>query len=639
MSASDPSLYWLFNNSVRPRCANSDLRSATDAVYYRSIGLILDVVQAVMPVPTWYFNQVKDLLTSERPFSMEFEEEIISGVTHRGVFMGDHGSKTVLTLSGLAALAKMPLPRLSRLVGDDHHTTSPDADRCMGVYVEKMTNLGYIISDDDTYVSNEGYFTEESFRIPLSNTDTTEVFTFRKTKSTPPYHDFPKVKILSDQGTDMGAFSDKIVGKIQLLGKRMGYASGTFTEARFHLASWIQDLCISALYRPEFIYFPFHLVGGGKPLLFKSTGNFKRFVKMHRQGRLTPFYADIMNKSLQRDPEAPNRYVISGFLDHRGTEFVRVIEREFEDDLFKPFQVLTSHEMTRLAPFIVNRLGNHLISETEIVQKLTESEYLFSEENEPRRLTVKNLARESELTDELLDEFCLAWQRNDHNLSLRRDEKYYRRKPVEAVLGRVHPLRVDGLRDLLPQGREVPPDNHLERDREVEALFRWVEEDQESPDGIPLALVRDDEMMLMGENLMSPQSLLFVSNDKDFAERVATKRATSWRDPKRTFRISIDNWIRAGMKPNNDFNISDVFVDQGSFDGFLSTLSDEEIDELWDFSLLNDNLKVEEESNPSVRRERLRNREKVYIDYINLHKKTVTPSAKVLTDEIKRLMS
>jgi hypothetical protein len=641
MSISDQQLDWMFFNSVKPRCVNSDLKNATDAAYFRAVKIVLEVAQAVMPVPTWYFEQVRELLTTERPFSAEFEDQIVKGVTHRGIFMGDHGSKTVLTLSGLAALANMPLPRISRLVGDDHHTTSPDPERCLRIYVEKLENLGYIISNDDTFVSPEGYLAEESFRIPKSKTDTTEVFTYRATKSTPPYHDFAKVKVLSDQGTDHGGFSDTVVGKIQLLGKRMGYASSTFTESRFHLASWIQDLCITALYRPEFIYFPFHLVGAGKPMLFNNRNNFRRFVKMHRQGRLAPFYADVMRKSLQKDPEQPNKYVIAGFLDHKGSDFVKVVEREFEDDLFKPFQILTSRTMTRLAPFIVNRLGKHVISETEIVQKLTEAEYLFDEENEPRRLTVKNIARESELTEGLLDEFCLAWIRNDHNLSLRKEERYYIRKDIEAILGREHPLRVTGLRDLIPQGKELSPDYRLERDREIQMLFDWIREDPESTDGIPLGLLRDDEMVLIGlETLMGPTNLLFVSDDIDFATRVATKRASSWRDPKRTWRLSVKHWVMASLLPNKDFlGNDDVFVDQGAFNGFLSNQTDDELDKLQEDSLQNDRRKAEEEANPSLRRRRELYGEPLYMDYIHIYKKSVAPSGQVLTDELQRLMS
>jgi len=624
MSASDPDLYWLFHNEELPRCVNSDLKTATDAAYFKAVSIILDVVQAVMPVPEWYFNQIKTLLTSERPFSAKFESQIITGTTRRGLFMGDHGSKTILTLSGIAALANMPSPRLSRIVGDDHITTTPDPERCLDTYRKKLENLGYIISEDDTFISNDGYLAEEAFKIPSDGDLTTETFTFAKQKRDLPYFDYPKVKILTDQGTDIGGFSDKIVGKIQLLGKRMGYSSGTFTEARFHLASWIQDLCITALYRPEFIYFPFHLVGAGKPVLFNNSSNFKRFVKMHRHGRLTPYYADIMAKSLQREPLEPNRYVVSGFLDHQGTDFVKVIEREFDEELFSPFAVFTSPTLSRMSPFIVGRLGRKIISETEIMQKLNEMEDLFGDPPETVRLTVKSLAREGELTDELLETFVTSWRRNDHNLSLRRDEKYYEREPVELILGREHPMRVSGLTDLLPDGRPPNPDNQLERDREVNMLFEWIRTNPEGLDGIPMALVRDDEIKLLQKEHLDPPRLLFVSDDIDFGRRIATQRASSWRDPKRTYRISIVNWIRAGLKPNEDFDAcTQVYVDQGSLDGYLGDEANyTETDEALDFSDAN--------------QAKLGTPE--YRDIIHLCKQSIAPSGNTFTEELRNLM-
>jgi hypothetical protein len=290
LTASDPDLDWLFRSDAKAFC--SDLSEATDRAYHESIRKLLDVIQAVMPVKTWYMTVVKQLLSSSRPFSCEMEDEI-KGFTTRGCFMGDHGAKTILTFSGMYALAGMKFPRISRLVGDDHATICEDAERAGLIYRSRLEELGYQLSEDDSYESKTVFLAEEGFEIPTDPSKTTEVWLSRKGKSDLPFYDVPKVKILSDVGKDKGLFSDTAIGKITLLGRRMEQTGRTFREKLFHLASWIQDICMSLIYRKEFVYFPRFLVQTGKPPLFGSAHNVKDSYECNDWAA----YADIMRIS------------------------------------------------------------------------------------------------------------------------------------------------------------------------------------------------------------------------------------------------------------------------------------------------------------------------------------------------------
>jgi len=566
LTSSDPDLGWVFSGG-NTEVFNSDLEQATDHIYHSAIEQILEIIQAVMPVQDWYFSVVKQLLSSNRPFSVIMENLIISGVTSCGVFMGDHGSKTVLTASGITALSGMKFPRHSRLVGDDQCTVCEDGSTAEVVYRTRMEKMGYKLSEDDTFVSKTGFYAEEGFEIPKSPSHSTEIWTFKKVRSELPFLDVPKAKILTDPGKDLGMFSDTAMGKITLLGVRMEQTGRTYREALFHLASWIQDICISLIYRKEFVYFPRFLVQTGKPILFGCSENTVAFLRMHRQGRLQGHYADIMDQAL--NPTSHGHRIIQSFFTHgANNQQIRILKREFPVHEFEEDLLLTHEKLKGFAPFILTRLGPKVISESEIVAKLSEMENLLSIPVPTKRLTVANLARgQLELTDELLAKFIESWQTNSKLLRLRKEEKYYDREAVEAKLQFSHPLRVKGLLKPL-RHEEKKLQIATERDREITILYNWVKTNPFRLDDIPRALIRDDLLLLSDYHLTCPQ-LLVVTKDYSLVNNYAVLRNYNWRHTRTTYHITVMDWLRAGMTAEPHFSNEEVFVDEGAWDGLV----------------------------------------------------------------------
>jgi hypothetical protein len=570
LTASDPDLDWMFNSGDAVKAYCSDLSEATDRAYHQAIGKILDVTQAVMPVKTWYMSVVRQLLSSARPFSVKMEDELIQGITNRGCFMGDHGAKTVLTMSGMYALAGMHFPRLSRLVGDDHATICKDAESAGLIYRSRLEHLGYQLSEDDCFTAETVFLAEEGFDIPTDPSQTTEVWLSRKGKSKIPFYDVPKVKILSDVGKDIGLFSDTAIGKITLLGRRMEQSGKTFREGVFHLASWIQDICISLIYRKEFIYFPRFLVQTGKPPLFGCKENVHAFLRMHRLGRLTECYADIMESALRPTPNAQR--VIQSFFTHgAGDDSIRITEREFPEYDFESDRILTNSAMRGFEPFLLTRLHTKVISESEIVAKLTERENLLGEKSKSRKLTVSNFARSKrELTDELIAEFTDLWVSNSKILRVRKEEKYYDREAVEEKLGNTHPLRVGGILQPLPleENRDI---TRTEHDREVNKLYEWVKSNPQRLDDVPRALIRDDLLLLSDAYLTIPR-LLIVTDDVELLLAYANLRSFNWRQQRETFHITVNDWVLSDLVAGGSFEPDEVFVDEGALDGYLDNL-------------------------------------------------------------------
>jgi hypothetical protein len=325
------------------------------------------------------------------------------------------------------------------------------------------------------------------------------------------------------------------------------------------------------MYRKEFIYFPRFLVQTGKPPLFGSEENTKAFLRMHRAGRLQGHYADIMESSLRRDPSGDTTYIVQSFFTHGADdEQIRISKREFPRHEFEQHRILTNLSVKGFEPFLIHRLHKKVISESEIVAKLTERDILLGERPDVKKLTVKNLARGSQpLTEELLTEFISLWISNSKLLRLRKVESYYDREAIEEMLGNSHPLRVKGiLKDL--GNEEHHEDLVTEHDREIEKLYNWVVSNPQRLDDVPRALIRDDLWVLSETHLTVPK-LLIASDDHELVNYSANMRSFNWRQPRETFHITMENWVLSDLRTAL-FEPNEVFVDEGSLDGYLDNL-------------------------------------------------------------------
>jgi hypothetical protein len=336
----------------------------------------------------------------------------------------------------------------------------------------------------------------------------------------------------------------------------------------------MQDINMSLLFRKEFIYFPRFLVQTGKPILFGAKENAHAFFKMHRCSRLQTAYADLMEEALRPSERSIGigRYITRSFLTHGANdENIRIVELAFPEEKFEQFRLLTHENIRGFEPFLVTRLRTKVISESEIVAKLAERSSLLGIPPKTERLVVETLAKgRRPLTDELLAEFTDLWKSNSKLLRFGRRERYYDREAVEQELNFSHPLRVGGILCDLPL-REEAELTRLEHDREVNRLYEWVKSNPQRLDDIPRALIRDDLILLSDAYLTIPR-LLVVTDDIKLIRACAHMRDFNWRQNRTTYHISVNDWVLADLTGGKDFGPDEVFIDEGSLDGYLDAL-------------------------------------------------------------------
>jgi hypothetical protein len=581
LSASNGKLSWLFDG--RPVGALlSDLKSATDLAFHDTVGMVCDVLQQILQFPTWYSGVVKDLLASPR--TVYFDQKCLASrsiVTTRGCFMGDQGAKVILTASGLLALSRMKGPRVSRIVGDDHATICDmkNIEENARIYRSTMEEMGYQLSELDSYISNYCFFTEEVFRIETNPSLSLETFLSGR-QGRINYLDYPRVRLLSDVSSNIRSSNNTLSGKIGLMGKHMEYSGkNTLVFSLCHLASWIQDLCCSLLHKPEFVYFPRSLVVSSKPILFRHPQNFERFIRMQKEGRLLGNYSDLMWRATARS--SSTRAAISSQFDHRSNIFLRVSDtkRSIPPEL-EEYSVMNTLNQRGVVPFIIGRLGDKLISDTEITMKIMENEFLF-DERLPVPAIVETLSeRKREFHQEEFELFLQMWKENSVLLRFNYLERYFKREEVENFLENNHPLRVDIPLGVIPPVDEDTPSMSLESleiEREKEILWEWVLTNPQNLETIPRRIIKDD-LAIVRDNpdILSRPRILLVSDDRALISHLANLRGLNWRSQRETFSCSIENWIKGDLRASGNMfpEPNDIIMDEGSLDGYLATHED-----------------------------------------------------------------
>jgi hypothetical protein len=271
-------------------------------------------------------------------------------------------------------------------------------------------------------------------------------------------------------------------------------------------------------------------------------------------------------------PTSHGTRIIQSFFTHGANdETIRITERKFPESDFEDDRILTNEAIKGFEPFLITRLHSKVISESEIVAKLAELDVLLGEKPKTKRLTVANLARgKKPLTDELLTEFVDLWLSNSKLLRVRKEERYYDRKAVEEKLGVTHPLRVSGILQPLPL-EEQADITRTEHDREVNKLYEWVKSNPQRLDDVPRALIRDDLLLLSDAYLTMPR-LLVVTDDIKLLNAYANLRSINWRQQRMTYHITMNDWVLSDLTASSFFKPDEVFVDEGSLDGYLDNL-------------------------------------------------------------------
>jgi len=580
LSPSNPNLHWLFEGKEVISSFNSDLESATDLALHQAIAEVMDALNRILLFPRWYSEVVKKLLSSPRTYMIEIDDMVVRGTTKRGCFMGDSGAKTILTAAGLNALCAMKGPRVSRIVGDDQATISyhRNMKHNENVYRTRMEAWGFRLSEPDTYISEYCFFTEECFRIETNPTLSLETYLSGR-RGRINYLDYPRVRLLSDVSSNVRGFSNTMVGKITLMARHMEYSEGnSVVHGLMHLASWIQDLCCSLLYKPEFVYFPRFLVSTGKPILFGHDENFVDFIKTQKSGRLLGNYMDLMWRAT--DTQVGGQTAIISQFDHRSTNFLRIVEEQTRlPQEIEEFKLMDTLNQRGIVPFIIGRLGHKLISETEIKMKINEMEFLF-DEKVPLRSTVSTLSeRKRVFSEETLRLFITKWRKNSILLKFKYHERFYEREKVEDFLNSKHPLRVQ-----IPLGISTSDEDLtekdmllLERDRDTEILWEWVLSNPSDLSSIPRTLIRDDLPLLRNNPaLLTASRILIVSDDIKLVQQLSTLRSFNWRKSLETYRCSVKNWVQSDLTAGTHFDsATEVVIDEGSLDGFIDNVKDD----------------------------------------------------------------
>jgi hypothetical protein len=207
-------------------------------------------------------------------------------IMQRGWMMGDMMTKVILTLSHQYCCE---LSRLSvyTLVGDDEIALDSNRRRLE----RHLDNLGLIfkVSELDTFIStNLAFYCEEGSLVPQSVLDVPHVRMRRAQELD--YLDYPRIRLLLPQPSEVDAYSMSNIGRFALLGKETRWVCSTNKPASrmFHTAGLLQHILVPQ--EPDCIspYTPLEIGGDGA---FPMNGRHMRSVVENnsRNSRETKF--------------------------------------------------------------------------------------------------------------------------------------------------------------------------------------------------------------------------------------------------------------------------------------------------------------------------------------------------------------
>jgi len=223
-------------------------------------------------------------------------------IMQRGWMMGDMMTKVILTLAHQYCCERSGL-RVYTLVGDDEIALDSDESKLH----KHLDTLGEIfkVSELDTYVSKRmAFYCEEGCLVPQSVLDVPHVRMRRGLQLD--YLDYPRIRLLLPQPSEVDAYSMSNIGRFSLLGKETRWVHSTNASASrfFDQASLLQHILVPQ--EPDCIspYTPLEIGGDGA---FPIDG--KHMLRV------------IDNKS--RNPRE-TKYRLSALLNNRfGYKFVR----------------------------------------------------------------------------------------------------------------------------------------------------------------------------------------------------------------------------------------------------------------------------------------------------------------------------
>jgi len=606
LDISNEATSWIFDYINEVKGLSTDLEEATDYFNRFVIKDLVNLMNELFKIPRWYAQVVLILLcdprkitTSRHPFAEAFVEE-----TCRAAFMGDPGTKVLLTLLGLAVTlsTRQKYVRFyAENIGDDYAAIGSD-DSCRFALTE-FQRFGMKISEDDTFISDRYiFYTEELIRIPTSVDETISCVTHSRNWGLSPYIDGVKGRFLIDATKNRDDYASCPEGRISGLGKDISYLSvGSDPVCMFHLASFLQDIYLNLVDYRGLVYFPQEVLGQGKPPLWDVPTNPLTFWSIQWGGRFAKNYARAVVEAIKYvNDDGINversiciSYANTGMFRHSTNIPWRCNLRPVEDPKFLQFQVAQVPRYNSLTSYIMPRLSKFIISESEISGRLMKQEHMLSliygTEIVYKEANLVNIpplpivgVEETRQFTIGLEYFLELWLRSPQSLNSTRSERYFYRPPVEAILGKDYPLTVS-----IVTPKQVPVSNEIGRtqlERDSHELFNWLSDSWEKEQrgeritDIPRRLLDDDPFLMSDcdyEGFFTERfrDVFIITNDAKLAERIAYRRRCV-APYLRTYRIPIRNWVYTQCsyhhwKPEMTWN--NYVVDLGSLDAFAAS--------------------------------------------------------------------
>jgi hypothetical protein len=179
----------------------------------------------------------------------------------RGWMMGDMMTKIILTLAHQYCCEKSGL-RVYTLVGDDEIALENDPDK-LNNHLSTLETI-FKVSELDTYVSDRlAFYCEEGSLVPQSVLDVPHVRMRRGQELD--YLDYPRIRLLLPQPSEVDAYSMSNIGRFSLLGKETRWVANSNPRAKrlFDQAALLQHILVPQ--EPDTIspYTPIEIGGDG----------------------------------------------------------------------------------------------------------------------------------------------------------------------------------------------------------------------------------------------------------------------------------------------------------------------------------------------------------------------------------------
>jgi len=595
LDSGDPSLAWIMDSLEEGRKLyglSTDLHQSTDHIDWFVIRDIIDTINYVIGIPKWYGDSVKYILSHER--NIFFRGELI-GKTKRAAFMGDPGTKTVLSLISLmsyGAAYRMNQNIFYRGVGDDIIAISDDIN-IFNIMIEELMRLSMMISEDDTYISEDYvYFTEELIRIPKRRSQMTNFVMRSKCFGNLLYVDIVKGRLLIEAMKNRDDYAYTPTGRITQLGRDIEYLRPQLCESLFHLASSLQDVCLHNRDYEGSVYFPNRLLGEGKVPLFWKWENALLFWLGQCGGKyiekiLSMVYElNYISANNVSDRKQIPLYLQKTFIgQYRHEESMPYVVSDIPiPDEYNSAIVGQVSKFSKTEIAVIGRLGSYLMSESELIGKLAKQSLIDHVLTTgllvpEKQQNLKSIIISEQIipTKEELINFFILWKST--GFSLIKGEIYYDREIVENILGKNYPLKVN-IRLSPPSIYRPAVEARTTPERQSSELYTWFKTRQ----GPCPRQALDDDVILIDsvKDTFEFQEYYIISDDIKLVKEISRLR-----HPRKTYRIPMIDWLmcEGDRRKYHPLLFSDKHpvtkqlkenfaVDTGSYDTVLARVDD-----------------------------------------------------------------